>query len=179
VTHNFVTSYNVLLPFDKLAGSSGWARRLAGGWSLSGIMSFVTGLPVALSENDDNSLIGVTSAPVDVPNFDGGHVLANTNPRSGQPYFNIGLFHQEQLGQFGNSRRRFFHGPGLNRFDIALLKTTKITEAKELQFRLEAFNAFNHAQFQNPNGEINSSQFGIVTSALSPRIMQIALKFLF
>jgi hypothetical protein len=180
VTHNFVTSYNVLLPFDKLAGS-GWTRKLAEGWSLSGITTFATGLPVSLSENDDNSLIGVTSAPVDVPDFAGGHVLADTNPRDGKPYFNTSLFSNELLGQFGTSRRRFFHGPGINNFDIALLKTTKLTESKELQVRVEAFNAFNHAQFQNPPsfGEINSSQFGLVTTTLDPRIMQIAMKLIF
>ena len=83
------------------------------------------------------------------------------------------------MGQFGNSRRRFFHGPGLNNFNVALSKSTKITESKELQLRFEAFNVFNHAQFMNPTGEINSSEFGQVTGARDPRIMQIGAKFLF
>jgi hypothetical protein len=61
---------------------------------------------------------------------------------------------------------------------MALLKTTPITESKELQLRFEAFNLFNHAQFQNPTGEINST-FGVVTSARDPRILQVAAKFLF
>ena len=47
-----------------------------------------------------------------------GKVLADTNPRNGNPYFNTSLFSNEQLGQFGNSRRRFFHGPGLNNFNM-------------------------------------------------------------
>jgi hypothetical protein len=79
----------------------------------------------------------------------------------------------------GNSRRRFFHGPGLNNFDMALLKNIKFTESKALELRFEAFNVFNHAQFGNPDGEINSSQFGIVTFARDPRIMQVGAKFLF
>jgi carboxypeptidase family protein/TonB-dependent receptor-like protein len=179
VMHNFVFSYNWLMPFDKLV-SSGWARKVAGGWSLSGITTFATGLPISLTENDDNSLIGANAAPVDVPNFSGGGpVLADTNPRDGKPYFNTSLFSNEQLGQFGNSRRRFFHGPGLNNFTMALLKTTKITEGRELQLRLEAFNLLNHAQFMNPTGEINSSQFGLVTGARDPRILQVGAKFLF
>ena len=178
VMHNFVFSYNWLMPFDRLV-SSGWARKALGGWSLSGITTFATGLPITLTENDDNSLIGSNAAGVDVPNFTPGKVLADTNPRDGKAYFNTTLFSNEQLGQFGNSRRRFFHGPGLNNFNMALLKTTKITEAKELQLRLEAFNLFNHAQFTNPTGEINSSQFGLVTSARDPRILQIGAKFLF
>jgi hypothetical protein len=178
VMHNFVFSYNWLMPFDRFV-SSGWAKKVVGGWSLSGITNFATGLPISLSENDDQSLIGANAAGVDVPDFTPGHVLADTNPRHGSPYFNTALFSNEQLGQFGNSRRRFFHGPGLNNFNMALLKTTKITESKELQLRFEAFNVFNHAQFNNPGGEINSSSFGVVTSARDPRILQLGAKFLF
>ena len=191
VTHNFVFSYDWLMPFDKFV-TAGWAKKVAGGWSLSGITNFATGLPISLSENDDNSLIGANAAPVDVPNFSGGgKVLGDTNPRHGQPYFNTSLFSFENLGQFGNSRRRFFHGPGLNNWNMALLKSTKITESKELELRFEAFNLFNHAQFSNPTGLINSGlpnfvngvnqggSFGIVSSARDPRILQLGAKFLF
>ncbi len=178
VMHNFVFSYNWLMPFDKYV-SAGWAKRMVGGWSLSGVTNFATGLPITMSENDDNSLIGANAIPVDVPNFSGGHVLATTNPRKGGTYFDTSLFSNEALGQFGNSSRRFFHGPGLNNWNMALLKTTKITESKELQLRFEAFNLFNHAQFTNPTGEINSSTFGVVTGARDPRIMQVGAKFFF
>jgi hypothetical protein len=184
VTHNFVFSYNWLLPFDKFL-SPGWARKVVGGWSISGITNFATGLPITLTENDDNALIGANAVPVDVPNFSGGKVLADTNPRHGQAYFNYALFTPEQLGQIGNSRRRFFHGPGLNNFNMALLKSTKITESKTLELRFEAFNVFNHAQFNNPDSSINDGYpnqggtFGLISSARDPRIMQIALKFLF
>ena len=177
VMHNFVFSYNWLMPFDKYV-TAGWAKKVVGGWSLSGVTNFATGLPITMSENDDNSLIGANAIPVDVPNFAGGHVLQTTNPRKGGTYFNTSLFSNEQLGQFGNSSRRFFHGPGLNNWNMALLKTTPITESKELQLRFEAFNLFNHAQFMNPTGEINST-FGVVTGARDPRIMQVAAKFLF
>jgi hypothetical protein len=178
VTHNFVFSYNWLMPFDRLV-SAGWAKKIVGGWSLSGITTFASGLPITLSENDDNALIGANAVPVDVPNYTPGHVLADTNPRSGNPYFNTSLFSNEAMGQFGTSRRRFFHGPGLNNFDMALLKTTKLTEKTELQLRFEAFNVFNHAQFYNPDGEINSGTFGLVTAARDPRIMQIGAKLVF
>ncbi len=190
LTQHFVISYNWLLPFGKFAGT-GWAKRTIGGWRLSGITTFATGLPVSLSENDDNALIGANAAPVDVPNFSGGHVLADTNPRHGNQYFNTALFSEEQPGQFGNSRRRFFHGPGLNNFDMALLKSAKFSDSEELQFRFEAFNTFNHAQFGNPNGLVNAGYpdivngvnmggtFGLVTSARPARILQAGLKFFF
>lgn len=79
----------------------------------------------------------------------------------------------------GNSRRRFFYGPGLNNFDMALLKTAKITESKQIEARFEAFNAFNHAQFTNPTGEINSGQFGVVSNAWPARVLQAGAKFIF
>ena len=182
VTHNFVTSYEVHLPFDRaFHTTSRWSNILARGWAISGITTFATGLPVNISENDDNSLTGTqfTEAPFDLPNFSGGKVLTGADPRSGQPYFNTSLFTEEPMGAFGNSPRRFFHGPGLNNWDMALLKDTKITESKSLQLRFEAFNAWNHTQFGGPNGLWNSSQFGFITSANNPRILQVGAKFLF
>lgn len=62
---------------------------------------------------------------------------------------------------------------------MALLKDLRLTESKALQFRGEFFNAFNHAQFNAPNGNFLNSAFGLVTSANAPRIGQVALKFLF
>lgn len=196
VTHNFIGSYDVRLPFDRLFhADSGWANRLAGGWSISGITTFATGLPVSLAERDDNSLTGTqnTEAPIDVPEISSGlgGVLYDTNPRSGQPYFNSfspssgGIFTAEPLGQIGNARRRFFHGPGLNNWDLALLKDTKFTESKSLEFRFEAFNAFNHTQFTNPDGNFSDGYpdqggtFGLVSGTHGARILQVALKFLF
>jgi hypothetical protein len=86
------------------------------------------------------------------------------------------------LGTPGNSGRRFFYGPGLDNYDMALMKTVPLAESKSLQFRLEAFNVFNHAQFFGPtsvNGNMNSSTFGQVVSASSPRLLQVAVKLIF
>lgn len=180
VTHNFAASYSYQLPFDKL-----WKHpaRLTSGWVLSGITRFSTGFPITISENDDRSLIGATSTGptglLDVPNFTRGKLLMQTNPRKGGTYFNTALFTHEALGQFGNSSRRFFGGPGLSDFDMAIAKTVPFTESKSLEFRAEFFNIFNHAQFQTPSGEINSSTFGVVTGAEDPRIGQVAVKFHF
>jgi len=177
--HNFVVSYDYRLPIDLLHGPS----RLVRGWRLSGITRFSTGLPVTLTETDDNSLLGTSSAgaiglPVDTPNYTPG-ALSITDPRSGKPYFNTSLFSPETLGTLGNARRRFFGGPGLNNWDIALLKDTPIKEGVNLEFRTELFNAFNHAQFGPPDGNVNDATFGLITTANQPRIMQLSLKLLF
>ncbi len=86
------------------------------------------------------------------------------------------------MGSPGTSKRRFFYGPGLDNYDMALLKNVHLTESKSLQFRIEAFNIFNHAQFFGPqsvDGNINSSTFGDVVSAQPPRLVQLAAKFNF
>jgi hypothetical protein len=179
-THDFVFSYTYELPFYKLLPSH---ARISHGWRLTGVTNFATGIPVLIHEEDDLSLTGTfgtgcCSGSEDVPNFIPGN-LDFTNPRSGKPYFNTSLFSPEQLGHLGNADRRFFHGPGINNWDIALLKDLGLTESKTIEFRAEFFNAFNHAQFPNPQGNIDSSTFGFVTSARDPRIGQLAIKFLF
>jgi len=184
VPQDLTVSYTVQLPFDKFTG--GAVQRLTAGWALSGITTFAKGEPIQLTETDDNSLSGTFSDTVDKPSYNpnGGALFVNRNPRNaaGQPYFNPNYFMQEPLGQVGNAMRRYFSGPGINNFDMALLKDTKITEDVQFQFRAEAFNIFNHAQFMNPSGNFNNSGaggFGYVTSARDPRIMQLALKLLF
>jgi hypothetical protein len=70
----------------------------------------------------------------------------------------------------------------MNNFDMALLKNLRLTESKSLQFRLEGFNVFNHAEFFGPqsiDGNISSSTFGQVISAAPPRLVQLGAKFLF
>jgi hypothetical protein len=175
--------------------TSGWVNWIAAGWAVSGITSFVSGLPVTLTEADDNSFTGTQGgeAQIDLPDYNpsGGPLFVNKNPRSGLPYFNNiippapgGVFSLEAPGTIGSSRRRFFHGPGLNNWDMALLKDTKLTESKTLQFRFEAFNVFNHAQFSGNNssgfGTVGSSGFGMISATYGqPRILQAGLKFLF
>lgn len=178
VPQNFVVSYHYDLPFDKIR-----RNRLTSGWVITGITRFASGLPVTLRENDDNSLLGTNfTGPngngIDTPNYNGG-TLHFHDPRSGQPYFDIRLFSKEELGQLGPANKRMFHGPGINNWDMALLKDTHLTETKLLQLRFEFFNVFNHAQFQAPTGSILNSTFGYVTNANDPRIGQVALKLIF
>ena len=184
VPHNFVVSYTLELPFNQFVGKGDIAKRFTGGWQLSGVSTFAKGEPVQLQETDDNSLSGTFAATIDEPSYanNGSSLFVNRNPRKGLPYFNPNYFVPEPIGQVGNAMRRYFSGPGIDNYDMALLKNTQITESKSVQFRAEAFNIFNHAQFNNPSGNVNNTGlggFGYVTSARDPRIMQVALKFLF
>jgi hypothetical protein len=178
-TNNFVVSYNYVLPFDRLGGP----RRLTHGWALSGITRFSTGLPVTLVETDDNSLLGTAFGgpivlPVDTPNQVGALHIMNPRNSSSHYYFDPTAFASSAIGSEGDARRRFFHGPGTNNWDTALVKDTKLSEMFNLQFRAEWFNVFNHTQFATPSG-ILSGTFAQVTQAASPRIGQLSLKLNF
>jgi Carboxypeptidase regulatory-like domain/TonB dependent receptor len=172
MTHNFVATYSWKL----------WA-----GWTVSGTTRFSTGFPVTLSDTSDNSLLGtlgngVNNNLLDTPELSPGPLRINTNPRNGLPEFNTSVFSVEGSGQLGDAARRFFHGPGMENFDLALAKSFRIDENRWLDLRVEAFNVFNHAQFYGPasvDGRVNDPNFGQVVSAAPPRLIQLAAKFHF
>jgi hypothetical protein len=184
VKHNFVVSYSYQIPIEQLFRVT---NRLTQGWEISGITRFSSGLPVTLVNYGDNSLLGsepngINNYGVDEPDATGEALDINKNPRNGKPYFNPAAFTENALGTPGTASRRSFYGPGMNNFDMALLKTVPLTESKSLQFRLEAFNTLNHAQFFGPqavDGNIDSSTFGEVISAAPPRLVQLGAKFFF
>jgi hypothetical protein len=185
IRQNFVASTRYELPLETLFKAS---NLLTKGWEISGIARFASGLPVTFYNNSDNSLLGtgpdgVNAFLADLPQMSPGPLKLNGNPRNGQPYFNTSLFSVQPLGTPGNVSRRFFSGPGMHNFDLALSKNIPLRESCSLQFRLEAFNAFNHAQFFGPN-TVNAtlpagSTFGQITNADPPRLVQAALRLTF
>jgi len=184
--HNFVFSYNYELPIDKLFRTS---NRLTHGWAISGITRYATGLPVTFQSFGDNALVqvqnnGVNSVSIDLPNFNPsqGSLDINRNPRNNSLAFNTKIFSPNALGTFGNSSRRFFYGPGIDNYDMALRKLTKVTESASLEFRFETFNAFNHAQFDGANavdGNRDDATFGQILKSQPGRVAQVALKLNF
>ncbi len=192
-THNFVVSYNYALPFDKLDGP----KRLTNGWSISGVTSFSTGLPITLVETDDHSLLGTSFGgpiilAVDTPDRVAPVQIMNPRNSENHDYFSPASFSTSAIGSEGDSARRFFHGPGINNWNMALHKGTPITERVNLEFRAEFFNLFNHTQFIAPSGiglcggpgnavvSCNTvSSFGQITQAGPPRIGQLSLKLNF
>ncbi|MGA2888845.1 MAG: carboxypeptidase regulatory-like domain-containing protein [Terracidiphilus sp.] len=184
VKHNVVLSYEYQLPVEHFFH----ANRLTSGWSLSGITHFASGFPVTMVNNGDNSLIGtnpngINNSSIDEPDYNGGHIHLGIDPRkNANRFFNTSSFSMNALGTPGTSKRRFFYGPGADNYDMAVAKKLAITESRSLLFRVEAFNLFNHTQFNGPaavDGNIGSSTWGQVISAAPPRIMQGALKFNF
>jgi len=191
--HSFVASYTYQLPFERLFRSK---NRWTQDWSVSGITRYSSGFPVTLMNPLDTSLIGtfgngINNLTVDELDYTPGHLNLNRNPRNGNQYFNTSLFSlpadDPAVGDtiantIGNSGRRFFSGPGIDNYDLTLQKNVKLTESKSFEFRMEAFNAFNHAQFYGPlsvDGNISDSTFGQVISAAPPRLLQAVAKFYF
>ncbi|MGA8837401.1 MAG: TonB-dependent receptor [Candidatus Sulfotelmatobacter sp.] len=184
IRHNFVVSYNYRIPFESLwRVSNRWTQ----GWEVSGITHFSSGLPVTLVNYGDNSLLGaepngINNYGIDEPDYLGGALDLNHDPSNERTYFNTSQFSENALGTPGSAKRRFFYGPGLDNYDMALLKNVRLSESKSLQLRLEGFNVFNHAQFFGPQsvvGNIGSSSFGQVVSANPPRLVQLGVKFFF
>jgi hypothetical protein len=191
--HNFVASYTYRVPFEHLFRAD---NRWTEGWSVSGITRFSTGFPVTLINPIDNSLIGsegngINATGLDELTYTGVPLNLQHNPRNGSPYFNPAAFtspaDDPTIGNtiantIGNSGRRPFSGPGINNFDLTLQKNLKLTESKSFEFRVEAFNAFNHAQFYGPSavqGNIGSAAFGQIINAAAPRLIQIVGKITF
>ena len=182
--HSFEASYTWALPFVALLRRD---NNLTRGWSLSGATRFATGFPVTFFDNSDNSLLGtlgngVNNYLLDTPAYQPGGLHINTNGRNGKPAFNTALFSEETPGQLGNSKRRMFHGPGIENFDMTLQKDVRFTESRMLALRFESFNVFNHAQFYGPasvDGQIEDPAFGQIESAQAPRLVQLAAKFSF
>jgi hypothetical protein len=178
---DFVASYTYRIPAERLFRAG---KRFTEGWSISGITRYSMGLPVTFYNYEDTSLLGtqgngINNLAVDELEYSHGPLDLNHNPRNGNPYFNTSLFSLPPLGSIGNSGRRLFSGPGIDNYDLTLQKNFKLAETKSLDLRVEAFNAFNHAQFYGPasvDGNISSATFGNVVSAAAPRLLQVALK---
>ena len=176
--HTFVASYTLALPVARVIGRS---NRLTTEWSLSGTTRFAAGFPVTLYDNSDNSLLGtlgngVNNYLLDTPQHLPGLLKINTNGRNGKPAFDTALFPEENIGQLGNAKRRVFYGPGINNFDLALQKNVRLSDARSLEFRTEAFNAFNHAQFYGPasvDGQVEDPNFGHIICSAAPRLGQL------
>jgi hypothetical protein len=170
--------------------------RLTRGWTITGITTFQTGFPVEIADLSDPS--GGCDIFADFTCWDGPNQVAPVkylNPHTTKYWFDPSSFAEVSCAPtcpavgvsptsvvaYGNAPRNPIRGPGINNWDFVLYKDTAITERTKIQLRLEAYNVFNHTQF-NPNGlqtNASSSLFGQILAAQNPRQMQIAAKFIF
>jgi len=185
--HQFNANFAYQLPFGQgqrfAGGASGLVNKLVGGWQWNGIVNAQSGFPFTPQVGANVSGTGDTDNP-DVPNhnpaFSGPVILGKP-----EQWYDPRAFSLPLSGTFGNVSRGSLTGPSLTTFDTSLFKKISINEKWNLQFRAEAFNVFNHANFAEPSavvfqGNNYSSSAGVITStATTSRQLQFALKLLF
>ena len=175
------------LPFGHgqamFSGAHGIGQQLIGGWQINSIITVLSGFPFTPQVGSNRSGDGDTRNP-DRPNvnpaFSGPVVTGSPNQ-----WFNPSAFLLPTAGTWGNLGRGVYSGPGLTAADISLFKNIAFTERMHLQFRVEAFNSLNHANFGTPNatvfsGTTVSPTAGLITTtATTSRQIQFGLKLIF
>ncbi|HEY3940724.1 MAG TPA: hypothetical protein VGL97_25075, partial [Bryobacteraceae bacterium] len=157
---------------------------LVNGWQLNTIASFASGTPFTVYDSDNASMQG--SSP-EITGFYSSrpNVISDPNdgPHTPNQWVNRSAFEEltpaQNPGQFGDEGRNAIRGPGLATLDLSLFKNFAITESRRVQFRAEAFNTLNHANFALPENDLASREFGQILQAAAPRLLQLAVKFFF
>jgi hypothetical protein len=183
--HSLVANYIYQLPIGRGRAVGDHMNRLAnavvGGWEVSQIATFKSGLPLSISGANYNSYGGNPR-----PDVLGDVHVSNHNIHE---WFNTGAFAYAPYGTFGTAPRYFSYlrGPHYQNWDTALMKNWQFSEAMRLQFRAELYNSFNHPQFYTPNTGYTGcdpnadsscgSSFGQITNAFPARTVQFAGKF--
>jgi hypothetical protein len=200
-THRFVMSGTWSLPGPESAGSA-TLRKLGCGWSISGIVTFQSGLPFSILDSAGGTLFGPATLYT-TGNLAPGATIRDAS-RSGSvsgrvnQFFNTKTFVPATFvpdgglidGKypvsgggtiFGSLGRNILRGPDQRVGDIAVIKTTPLTERVQLVFRWEVFNVLNRPNFANPSHDVSTpSTFGVISGlTVNPRIMQYALKLQF
>jgi len=184
VRQSMTLSYVYPLPVGKgqylLGGVTGIADKFASGWNFDGILTFQERPP-----------LNIVATPNTSNSFGGGlrpNVVAGCNKARPagvlkiNEYFNTACFTIPAPFTFGNESRtdNTIRSPGVNNWDVALVKETPITERIGLQFRAEAFNLYNRVQFGPPGQDFASggvSSFGVLSSQVNnPRLIQFGLR---
>jgi hypothetical protein len=184
-THNSQTYWVYDLPFGKghRWADKGWASKLFGGFQVSGVMSITSGLPIYVIQGSAPNLLAGGSAQVPNqlnPNIGiiGGVGTVSQRGSAASPYFDntvLGInctancaWAPETGARFGNVGRNTLRGPGFFETDASIFRTFLITERVQFQFRAEALNATNHANFANPASDVTGSNFGFITATVGP-----------
>ncbi|HYL37888.1 MAG TPA: carboxypeptidase-like regulatory domain-containing protein [Bryobacteraceae bacterium] len=194
--HRFVAGYDYELPHLTRFWNNNFVKYAFDGWRVSGFSTFQTGFPFSPYDSTFRSLTCSTLTYYGCPDGPNGvgpittfdprtssvvnKVLSPTSTTS-RPYywFDPNQFTRQAFGTFGTSGRNSIHGPGIIGTDFALDKQFLFTEQRQLELRLEAFNLFNHANFNLPSGNIASQNFGRITGAQPGRLVQLGVKVYF
>ncbi len=180
--NRFVFSPVWQLPIPKYEGVKG---KFANGWGASAIITYQSGFPIRVQDQNDSELeSSLFFEGANTPQVSGP--ITFMSPKNGPSNNNpnhqyvVGNFSDSNPGAFGNVPHALCCGAPINNTDLVISKQTPINERWNTEFRAEFYNAWNHTQFNNPDGNFTDSTFGQVLKVReSPRVMQFGLKFLF
>jgi len=184
-THRFTTSWVWDLPGRDMTGP---LRFVIGGWQYSGLMEYESGRPFNVISGSDRSGRGLGSTS-DRAKLTGQPL----EPPAGSPrtlWFNPAAFTVADVGTFGDVPKGFLRGPSFHSWNMGLFKNFHYGTSANVQVRIEAFNIFNHVNFDIPGTTpadnriaVNSANFGTITRTVpvtgDPRLIQFGLKFVF
>jgi len=154
--------------------SRGWTRAAFARWRMGGSFTAQSGAPFTVNIASDRANIG--AGPAQRPNVTGD---PNSGPHTPNQWFNTSVFSLPALYSFGDAPRNAVIGPGVQEFDISLMKEFPLGEMRRLEFRAEAYNLLNHPNFNVPNRMASTPNFGTISSAQDSRQLQFALRFSF
>jgi hypothetical protein len=181
----FILNYVYNLPNQK--SGNPFSHAVTNGWQISGITQAQTGAPFTPTVSTPLSSQNLTGNAVANSTYEGARVgiVAGCNPyaSSSDPWnrLNLACFTAPQPGSLGlESGVNFLYQPGLINFDMALQKEFAVKEKLRLQFRVDAFNVFNHPNFTNLNTTITFDKNGVILNApFTPRILQMLVRVQF
>jgi hypothetical protein len=166
-----VLAISLIWRIPLFSHSSGLKKTLLGGWSYSDVTTIQGGFALDPGLSTGNAGLATRSDRVPGTSIGG--------PKTVAEWFNRAAFTAPPAGFFGTAKTGSITGPGVVSFDMALYKDFAITERYIFQFRSEFFNAFNHTNFSGVSTNVGAGNYGQVTSALDPRIIELALRFQF
>ena len=192
IRHSFTASAIYQLPFGpgrRFVSGGGLAGKIAGGWELGGIGTARTGLPLTVTiSRSASALPDGNSTSAQRSDVVPGVSLIPPGGQTPGLWINSAAFAIPAVGQWGNAGRNLARAPGIWQMDTALTKRNQITERLGLEFRAEAFNLFNRAQYGSPNTNLSSGgSFGRITTPLNtsatgtgtPRQFQLMMRLNF
>jgi hypothetical protein len=178
IPHILVASGVWELPFGsgRARNPGGLLGVVVNDWTLSGIMTLQSGIPIAVTQATNNNAFG--GFGTQRPNISGDPALPS-DEQSTARWFNTAVFSTAPQFTLGNATRNPVRGPGYRNLDLAMSRRVPLPAGNALEFRVEAFNITNTTPFGAPNGSFGSAAFGTITTAGDPRVLQLVAKFLF
>jgi hypothetical protein len=174
--HTFTANYVYELPWYR--SQHGLVGKVAGGWQVSGITTFLAGQNFSLSNiRDPFDPLGI-NAGLGLGTFRPDQIAPVKMTKSVAQWFSTSSF-AEAVGHFGSESNGSLVGPGYNNWDLAAIKNIRFFERYSFQLRGEFFNAFNHESFSTVSSSLANGSFGAITAGHSPRRIQIGAKFNF